>query len=518
MWRIFFSLNMFLSKKLQHIRYGQVHHNLNLSCLKLNGRDTASFLNKQTITNLVQLQDHSFHSTALLDISGRILSHFLLLKENDYQFNILVQAEFIEQTLERLEKFLISEDVQIIRSDDSYYAIWGLVESYPEGFHGRLYNEDCCITKIPPKHLESITKEDLDLMRFFSGEPILGEEISSGDLLTNTFLVNTDLSLKKGCYPGQETVSKILNNKGAAYFPVCLRTSEEYKEDIIRIGEKKIGTIKKKFKIDNQYYYYANVTREYQVNNLEFEVQGIAFQVKYFPLYSNDMASKVADLYYSAIDEFQKDHIEEAIKQLELVIKLDPNYEDAYESLGVIYGRIGDNHKAIKLMQKLATINPLSVMAHTNLSLYYMKIGDKETAENHKALATLKQFEVLGLEAEKKEKEKQRQQQEQAEQVRKEGMFKAVLEIDDMDALANFGLGEIEYNRGNYMASEKYLNCAIKTDPKYSVAYLALAKTLKASAQLDKLKEVIKKGIEVATKNGDLMPANEMQVILSQLK
>ena len=42
-------------------------------------------------------------------------------------------------------------------------------------------------------------------------------------------------------------------------------------------------------------------------------------------------------------------------------------------------------------------------MAHTNLSLYYMKIGEIELAEEHKAQATVKQFEVLGDEAKVKD-------------------------------------------------------------------------------------------------------------------
>jgi tetratricopeptide (TPR) repeat protein len=238
--------------------------------------------------------------------------------------------------------------------------------------------------------------------------------------------------------------------------------------------------------------------------------------VKYFPLFPNDLSSKAQDLYFDAIEEFKLDKESVAIELLKKAIALKPDFEDAYESLGVIYGREGDNHKAIELMKKLSELNPKSVMAHTNLSLYYMKIGDKETAEHHKAEATLKQFEVLGDQAKRKREIEQKQQQELADLDRKEKMFKEVLEIDPEDALANHGLGEIEYKRKNYFKSESYLKKAIETDPKYSVAYLLLAKVLKDSMKIEEFAKVAQEGIKIATKNGDMMPANELQLLLNE--
>ena len=61
------------------------------------------------------------------------------------------------------------------------------------------------------------------------------------------------------------------------------------------------------------------------------------------------------------------------------------------------------------------------------------------------------------------------------------------------------------------------LERVVALDEKYSAAYLLLGKSLEASANLDRAMQVYKKGIDVASKRGDMMPANEMQSRLNQL-
>lgn len=506
---------MLIKNRINYIRFGQVYKSLKeYSTIQVTGNDSKEFLQKQLTNNIDNLVDNEFQHTSILDIKGRLVSTFYLLKENDFQFRLLVNKDFIVSSLERLNQFLISEDVEFTITKLHYYAVLGAIPSSLSGFKGVMFNERCSLTTDEPVDIEEISQNDFNLLKFSSGEPRLNVEAEVGDLFVNSFLVETSLSMKKGCYPGQETVSKILNNKGAAKYPVCLISKSNYTIKNVLVDDKKIGEIVNTVKVDDEFYYYALVNREYRVDQLKFHSGKIEFSVHYFPLIKNTIKDKAQDLFYDAVDEFQKNHNEVAIKMLKLAIEIDPDYEDAYESLGVIYGRIGDNYKAIELMEKLSKLNEKSVMAHTNLSLYYMKVGEIELAEEHKAQATIKQFEVLGDEAKAKRDKEQKDILVKEEQLRKKGMFKQVLEIDSEDALANFGMGEIEFSNMNYLDSEKYLEKAIKTDPKYSVAYLALSKTLLASNKKDKLKLTLNTGIKIATKNGDLMPANEMQRLL----
>lgn len=509
---------MNIKKAFHYIRFGCVFKELeNYSSIIIKGSDSKSFLQNQLTINLEDLTDDSFKQAAILDNKGKINTCFYLCRNNLNEYQAVVKSNFKDSFLARLDQFLISEDVEFKLVEKKLFVIFGLLPTQYRGHQGRMFNESALITEVRPESIEELSPNDFEVFKLISGEPEMGLEVKADELFTNSFLTETALSLKKGCYPGQETVSKIMNNRGAAKFPVCLIAEEKPKSDELTVDDKKIASILRTVEFQGSFISYALVSREYRVNKMKFESKGINFEVNNFPLFSNTLADKIEDLYYSAIDEFQLGHDDVAVDMLKLCIELNPKFEDAYESLGVLYGRLGENHKAIELMHKLSELNPSSVMAHTNLSLYYMKVGEIKLAEDHKAQATLKQFEVLGEEAKEKKAKEQRELAEKEEEIRKEGMFKQVLEIDPVDALANLGLGEISLNRKDYLQAEMYLEQAIKTDKNYSVAYLTLAKTLKASGKIDKLKDVLVEGIRVSTKNGDLMPANEMQTIMNEI-
>ena len=90
-------------------------------------------------------------------------------------------------------------------------------------------------------------------------------------------------------------------------------------------------------------------------------------------------------------------------------------------------------------------------------------------------------------------------------------MFKQVLEIDEEDTLANFGLGSILVEKKQWSLAVPFLEKVLQVDPHYSVAYLALGKAYKGIGEIDKACNIWKEGILVAAKKGDLMPANQMQ-------
>jgi len=182
-----------------------------------------------------------------------------------------------------------------------------------------------------------------------------------------------------------------------------------------------------------------------------------------------------------------------------------------------LYGRLGEYQKAITLMEKLKEINPKCMMALTNLSLYHMKVGNIEVAEKFKADATFLNFEILGDEANTKRQQEELLQTKIADQKRREEMFLQVIEMDAEDAMANNRMGEIELERKNYEIAEKYFSQALISDQKYSVAYLGHGKSLYQQKKYAEAEEVLNKGISVASKKGDLMPANEMQLLLTKL-
>jgi tetratricopeptide (TPR) repeat protein len=92
------------------------------------------------------------------------------------------------------------------------------------------------------------------------------------------------------------------------------------------------------------------------------------------------------------VDLFGQGKREEAATMLVALIAKNPDFYDAYESLGMIYYKMGRLDEAIEWMERLVALKDDHVMAHTNLSVFYMKKGDKEKAELEKAKAVVLNF------------------------------------------------------------------------------------------------------------------------------
>jgi tetratricopeptide (TPR) repeat protein len=157
------------------------------------------------------------------------------------------------------------------------------------------------------------------------------------------------------------------------------------------------------------------------------------------------------------------------------------------------------------------------VMAHTNKSLYLMKLGKIEEAEAEKSLATVKSFAQFGEEAKLKKALSEEARKKEEEMQKREKMFLQVLEIDSNDVIALYGLADIYFYRKNHERSSQFLERVISLDPKYSVAYLLMGKCLEALSKKDQAAAVYRAGILVASKAGEMKPANEMQARLNQI-
>jgi tetratricopeptide (TPR) repeat protein len=104
------------------------------------------------------------------------------------------------------------------------------------------------------------------------------------------------------------------------------------------------------------------------------------------------MPNEERKAYEFAIDLFSHGEKEQATKALHLLIEAHPDFYDAYESLGMVYYKLGNLDEAIRWTEKLVEKRPDYAMAHTNLSIFYMKKGDKERAEEEKAKAVVLNF------------------------------------------------------------------------------------------------------------------------------
>ena len=495
----------------------------NKTVLEAKGEDCLRFFKGQLTNNSSILKNQFGQLSARLDRGGKIQTFFYLLKKTENHFFFLIDNEIANDLLEDLNKFIIMDDVELVSlGEKKVYAKVSYEEPREKEYSIPYCSEQIVVTweEIFEK---TISDEELEFLELNSAQPIWNKTIFKNQLINETILSLFGLDLNKGCFLGQETVAKIEVGRGASYFPVGFKCTEPFSDLVgkeFKVNDRKGGEVLSSTQEED--FFQLSLFREFRIFNrsleIEFENKKIKGTVVELPIWETLSSTEKAQwLYEEGGLEFQKNNEDLAIKLMERAISIDASLADAYESLGVILGRHEKYNEAIKLMDQLLEVNPDSVMAHTNKSLYLMKIGKIEEAEEEKAQATVKGFAALGKESQRKKEIEALAQKEKEEIERRKGMFLQVLEIDAEDTIANYGLGDIYFKEMKYQDALEHLKKVLEVDDKYSVAYLLLGKTYLALEDKGLAKEIFKKGIEIASKKGDLMPANEMQAKLAQL-
>lgn len=486
--------------------------------IQFSGSDVSSFLQTQSTFDIKLVSENSFHLASFLDPQGRVECYGWLVNSSG-QFSYLVPDVLTEKTLERLNKFLISEDVEISSParKDVFFLLGPEATDIQKSstLSGELFDEEAFLQFKKFSEAPVMPESTWKLWQGLTGWPSFDGSDYSFEILNNLRLFDLSLASNKGCYPGQETVSKIATRRGAAYSPVLIELVAPAVAGEIISFERKIGTGVACYEWAGKYYLSAKLLRDFRVERmkLKFSIAGHDYEgiVRYYPLITGNAEAKARELFYEATDHFKDEELMLAEEKFRLALKIDPTFADAYESLGVMLGRQERFQEAIDLMKALSEVNPKSVLAHTNMSLYLMRLGKIPEAEEQKSLATVKSFQSFGDEAKQKEAEDNRKKQLESEWNQRESMFKQVLEIDPDDTLANYGLGSIAVEKSNWEIARVHLEKVLEQDPKYSVAYLALGKALKGLGKLEEAKAVWQEGIKVSAAKGDLMPANQMQ-------
>jgi folate-binding protein YgfZ len=505
-------------------------HLQDYSLIKVTGADRESFFQGQVTNDLSKISNYEGQLTTRLNRVGKLQSFFFIAKLPEYIF-LLCPKKLITSIKADFEKFIIMDDVVLECIDRD---LWIRFNAFLENdqatgpfFNFNFYGMNVRLVLDRHPEIQLTDENELENIRILNGWPKWGVDADNSQFINDSYLNEIAISYKKGCFLGQETAAKIENNRGAAYYPVLLKLESEVdlskfqKADFqinFEDGERKAGTLL--YQIQN--ILQVLLFRDFRVVGRElkliFGTKIIQAIVMDLPYYKNFSKQDIAlELYHEGVVTFQANDLDGALEYMKRALAFDPGLADAYESLGVMLGRSEKFQEAIEWMDKLLTVNPQSVMAHTNKSLYLMRLGKIEEAEAEKSLATVKSFAIFGQEAKMKKQLVEEQKKKEEEIIRREKMFLQVLEIDEEDTIALYGMADIFFQRKDFQGAIKNLEKVIAVDSKYSTAYLLLGKASEAEGDYEKAQLAYQAGIIVASKRGDMMPANEMQSRLNQL-
>jgi folate-binding protein YgfZ len=558
----------------QQAREGCVYFPLEDFCLvEATGKDTYSFLQSQTTNDVLNLAIGAGLGNALVDRKARLLCNFSLHKTSDTSATILIETQQRDTLTDTLNEYHFREDiawetgvpfdfmvalqgpkspvvlerltesgVSLHNTNDIFTANIGGVET--RVICKSLTGEEGYILACAASHQEelmgaiqkagesvsitAIHSEARETLRIEAGIPVYGRDMDKAHILPETGLEHTSVSYHKGCYIGQEVIARIKTYGSPAFALMGIILDGESLPAIdvpIKLKTKKIGVVKSSTyspslgKVIALAYLQKDFRSPGQTYEVSLADESAKITTCLLPFYQTaGKTERAKQLHQQALTLFkQEENLDRPIALLREAIALDPKYAPGYEALGVMLSKQNKLDEAIALMKRLAEIDPQEIMAHTNLSIYYMQQGRIEDAEMEKAEATAIQFEKLVEENQAKKAREKQSSQEKEERERQVEMFHKVLEIDPVDQVANFGLGSIYLDTGKYEEALAPLKTVVEHYRDHSAAYLALGKTLEKLSRKDEAADIYKKGIEAASKKGDLMPLKDMQTRLNQI-
>ena len=542
--------------------------------VSLYGADTASFLQAQTTNDVFSLKIGQGQYSAILDRKANVLAWTTLHRTGDDSFWLVLEKEQIPGLLERLEAVHFSEDVTWMSTEQQPLLSLHGAESLPllkrlgatwevplhhDLWFGRLQWNDHSFQAIrrslsgepgvwlagssesqsalhqallafdnPPIVTEVSAMEP---SRIQAGLPAWGNELTPNTMLANTGADAMAYSATKGCFPGQEILSKIASRGSAPKGLIGILGVSDSNLPLstgpLDNNGQRLGDITSVAWSDelNRWIGLAVVNRECLREVLVHPVvlSGQTITLTMLPLVEPKDPESLADSWYQeALSLYASTDSPEvsaqAIELLRNALVWRPDHTDTLEMLGVMLSRLGTEEslaEAIAMMHRMVELDPTAVMPHTNLSVFYMQQGNKDAAEDEKAKATVLAFQNAAREKQAEQQaekaEAEAVQQKLAELESKILMFKEVLEIDPDDALAHYGLGSAYLELERCEDALPLLQRSVELQPNHTPSHLALSQALVRLESYLQAGKAIEQGIVVATQKGDLMPLKSLE-------
>ena len=186
------------------------------------------------------------------------------------------------------------------------------------------------------------------------------------------------------------------------------------------------------------------------------------------------------------LDYFAQHKFEQAIREYNEAIKLDPKLAAAHNNLGSAYFALTRYTEAAASFQQATELDPKYGQAHLNLALAYLKLGRESEAR----AAYTNAFRAYIATGDEHFQAKQYAEAEAA--------YQALLQIDPDYAPAHFRLGLLYNAAGRYAEAVQAFQHVLKSQPASAATYEALAEsyydqhkyneTIEAAAHASKLK------------------------------
>ena len=212
-----------MSTSLRHVLLGDLPGQ-DRALLRLTGEDAPRFLQGLLTADVGQLTGGQALPAALLTVKGKIVSEVIVLGPSEAEIWLAIPAELADAVQAQLEGHVIMDDVAIERLDPSEHALalaWGGPFDPAPGLVGFATEHPLHGTLVigPPATLrawlvergsEAADEPTFTGLRIDQARPAWGHELGPDRFPPEVGFVDA-VSYTKGCYMGQEPLSRIHN-------------------------------------------------------------------------------------------------------------------------------------------------------------------------------------------------------------------------------------------------------------------------------------------------------------------
>lgn len=178
--------------------------------IRVTGTDAARYLNGQLTINPSSLPESTRVPALLLTAKGRLIAPVLAGKEAD-AFLIESLSDLREDVIARLERYLVADDVTLedVSEEAGFWHVVGREDAPPGAVKCARMGIPGFDCTEPPSDIPEWSAEEAELFRIGRGVPVWGRELVPDTLPHEAGLDRTHIDFHKGCYVGQETISRV---------------------------------------------------------------------------------------------------------------------------------------------------------------------------------------------------------------------------------------------------------------------------------------------------------------------
>ena len=190
----------------------------------ITGADRLRFLNGQITNDLRKASETSAIEACILNAKGKTDAHIYVSASGE-SFLVDAASDLRETLKVRLERYVIADDVQIEDVTDQFSLFHALSQQSPTLENGRIVSArrfaepgwdiwgDAAQYRVSLQELSSqlalCDSDAAEVMRIEQGIPSWGRELTNDIIPIEANLEQRAIDYQKGCYIGQEVISRI---------------------------------------------------------------------------------------------------------------------------------------------------------------------------------------------------------------------------------------------------------------------------------------------------------------------